>query len=122
MIELPSNIWYGDTPLIFEPPESWDVSVFRMAGDSLGEVGKEEIIRALREPVGQKALSSLAEESKEAVIVFDDMTRPTRLEEISRAVIGELKRGGVPDEKITFICANGAHGTYDRDDFRQETG
>ena len=122
MIELPSNIWYGDTPLIFEPPESWDVSVFRMAGDSLGEVGKEEIIRALREPVGQKALSSLAEETKEAVIVFDDMTRPTRLEEISRAVIGELKRGGVPDEKITFICANGAHGTYDRDDFVKKLG
>ncbi|WP_456468496.1 hypothetical protein [Archaeoglobus sp.] len=34
MIELPSNIWYGDEPLRFEPPENWDVTVFRMSGDT----------------------------------------------------------------------------------------
>ncbi len=62
MIELPNEVWYGDEPLLFEPPESWDVSVFTMAGDSAREVGKEEILRALREPAGQKSLSKLAEE------------------------------------------------------------
>ncbi|MBO8180007.1 MAG: nickel-dependent lactate racemase [Archaeoglobus sp.] len=122
MIEFPSNIWYGDEPLIFEPPESWDVSVFMMAGDSASEVGDEGVLRALREPIGQKALSKLAEERREAVIIFDDMTRPTKLERISKAVIEELRRGGVSDENITFVCANGAHGTYDRDDFAKKLG
>lgn len=93
-----------------------------MAGDSAGEVGDEEIVKALREPIGQKALSKLAEEGREAVIVFDDMTRPTKLERISKAVIEELRKGGVSDENITFVCANGAHGTYDRDDFAKKLG
>ncbi len=122
MIELPNEVWYGDEPLLFEPPESWDVSVFTMAGDSAREVGKEEILRALREPAGQKSLSKLAEERGEAVVVFDDMTRPTKLEVIAKTVIEELRKGGVSDENITFICANGAHGTYDREDFAKKLG
>ncbi len=122
MIELPSNIWYGDEPLRFEPPENWDVTVFRMSGDTAPSIGREEILKRLKDPIASKPLSKLAEESKEAVIVFDDMTRPTRLEEIARSVVGELKKAGVSDENIVFICANGAHGTYDREDFAKKLG
>ncbi|WP_290598129.1 MULTISPECIES: lactate racemase domain-containing protein [unclassified Archaeoglobus] len=122
MIELPSNVWYEDEPLRFEPPENWDVTVFRMSGDSAASISREEIIQSLREPVASKPLSKLAEEKREAVIVFDDMTRPTKLDEIARTVIEEIKKGGVSDENIVFVCANGAHGTYDREDFAKKLG
>lgn len=122
MIELPSNVWYGDEPLRFEPPENWDVTVFRMSGDSAASISREEIIQSLREPVASKPLSKLAEEKREAVIVFDDMTRPTKLDEIARTVVEEIKKGGVSDENIVFVCANGAHGTYDREDFAKKLG
>ncbi|WP_202319756.1 lactate racemase domain-containing protein [Archaeoglobus neptunius] len=120
MIQLPSNVWNGDEPEFFDPPENWDVSVFRMKGDHAPPVAEDEIIKALREPTGTRPLSKLAENGGEAAIVFDDMTRPTKLELIAKAVVEELSRAGTSD--IVFICANGAHGTYDREDFVKKLG
>jgi nickel-dependent lactate racemase len=121
-IELPSNIWYGDEPIVIETPESWEVTICRMSGDEKRALSKDEIKKAIREPLNSKPLEKLAEERGEAVIIFDDMTRPTKIDEIAPIVLEELKKGGVKDENIVFVCANGAHGTYDREDFEKKLG
>jgi len=85
-----------------------------MKGYEASSIGRQEIVKALRNPVGSKPLKKLAEGRKEVVIVFDDHTRPTRVKSIAEAVLEELKSAGIQDDHIRFIAATGAHGAMDR--------
>ncbi len=120
-VELPSNIWCGNEPLRIEVPDNWETKVLRMKGDGKGKVREEEILKAIRNPANAKPLKKLAEERKEAVIIFDDMTRPTKVGEIVRVILREIG-DAIPDDNLVFICANGAHGTYDMEDFEKKLG
>ncbi|MEM1658439.1 MAG: lactate racemase domain-containing protein [Candidatus Jordarchaeales archaeon] len=119
---LPQMPWFGDTVLELEFPDGWDVHFCSMAGDGKPPLSREQVLSALRNPVGTKPLSKLAEGREEAVIIFDDMTRPTRVYEIAPLVLEELRRGGIGEDHVRFICANGAHGTFDREDFAKKLG
>jgi nickel-dependent lactate racemase len=121
-VSLMQNPWYGDTTLELELPDDWDVTVCGMGGEKKPALKRNQISSALRNPIGTNPLSKLAEGKKEVVVVFDDMTRPTKISEIAPSVLEELKKGGVGEDHIRFICANGAHGTYNREDFSKKLG
>lgn len=114
--------WYGDTTLELEIPNEWDVNVCGMGGEGKPALNRDQILSTLRNPIETKPLSKLAEGKQEVVIVFDDMTRPTKISEIASLVIEELKKGGIGEDQIRFICANGAHGTFNREDFSKKLG
>ncbi len=116
-IKVPTNPWYGDESISLEFPESWEVRVFRMNGDNCPKIVKDDIIRALRNPVKSKPLNELAKGKESAVIIFDDLTRPTKAGEIAEAILEEIRL-----DDVTFICANGAHGTFSREDFVKKLG
>ena len=119
---IPQLAWFGDSELKLKFPEEWNVSVQVMEGHGKRSVGKEEIIYALRNPVGTKPLSRLARSKKDVVILFDDMTRPTKAYELVPPVINELRKAGIKDDNIRFVCANGSHGVFDREDFVKKLG
>jgi nickel-dependent lactate racemase len=121
-VNLPQKPWYGDTFLEIELPNDWDVTVCGMGGEKKPALRKEQIVSALRNPIGAKPLSKLVEGKEEAVIIFDDMTRPTKVHEIVPLVLEELRKGGIGEDHIRFICANGAHGTFNREDFSKKLG
>jgi nickel-dependent lactate racemase len=121
-VSLPQNPWYGDTTLEIELPDDWDVNICGMGGEGKQALNKDQILSALKNPIGTKPLNKLAEGRNEVVVVFDDMTRPTKISEIAPLILEELKKGGIGDDHIRFICANGAHGTYDREDFSKKLG
>ncbi|MEM2046492.1 MAG: lactate racemase domain-containing protein, partial [Candidatus Jordarchaeales archaeon] len=121
-VGLPQMPWFGDTTLELEFPEGWDVQVCGMMGDGKHPLSREQVLSALRNPIGTKSLSRLAEGREEAAIIFDDMTRPTKVYEVAPLVLEELRRGGIKEEHVRFICANGAHGTFDREDFAKKLG
>lgn len=122
IVTVPQLAWYGDSELALEFPDYWDVTVCRMMGDGRGSITREEILQALRNPIGTKPLAKLAEGREDVAIVFDDMTRPTKIYEVAPLIIEELRKAGVRDENIRFICANGAHGTFNRIDFSKKLG
>ncbi len=119
---VPQLAWFGDGELKLKFPEEWNVSVQVMEGHGKRAVGKEEIIYALRNPIGTKPLGRLARSKKDVVIIFDDMTRPTKAYEVVPHVINELQREGIKDDNIRFVCANGSHGAFDREDFVKKLG
>ncbi len=121
-VGLPQMPWFGDSILELEFPDEWDVQVCSMMGDGKPPLSRERVLSKLRNPIGTKPLSRLAEGRKEAVIIFDDMTRPTKVYEIAPLVLEELRRGGIKEEHVRFICANGAHGTFNREDFAKKLG
>jgi len=115
-VRIPSYIWQ-DREIELDFPEDWEVNVFRMKGDDCRAMSKEEMLRAIREPIGAKPLKKLAEGKDSAVIVFDDLTRPTKVGQIAELILDEIKL-----KEVVFVCANGAHGTFDREDFVAKLG
>jgi nickel-dependent lactate racemase len=120
--KVPAFVWYGQQDIELEFPEDWPISFLPMKGYYARPVDPEEIQNALRRPIGTKPLAKLAEGKKEAVIVIDDMSRPTRAYEIIPHVLDEFKRGGIADDHIHFIMGGGMHGAWYRDDFVKKIG
>jgi nickel-dependent lactate racemase len=96
--------------------------MYPMDGDSLPPLDDKGIKTALSNPIGSKTVSELAKTSKEAVIVVDDMTRPTRAHRIIPFLLKELNENGISDDHIRFIVALGMHSAADRVDFVKKLG
>ncbi|MCG6910820.1 MAG: lactate racemase domain-containing protein [Deltaproteobacteria bacterium] len=121
-ISLPELCWYGNTTLEIDMPEDWDVQYCPMRGADRSPLSVEQMAQAIRNPIGSPRLSEMAMGKKTAVIVFDDMTRPTRTYELVPTVIEELRAGGIRDEDITFVCGLGTHGALTQHEFRKKLG
>ena len=70
---------------------------------------KAEVERALKDPIGAKRLSEIAQPEHKVAIVVDDFTRSTPSDVMLLPVLAELKAAGVKDEKVTVIFGCGTH-------------
>ncbi|MEM4311186.1 MAG: lactate racemase domain-containing protein [Nitrososphaerales archaeon] len=122
VFHLPQLHWYRNYDLKIDFPESWDVNFYPMKGyyDSIIDV--KEIKRALREPINSKSLRNLAEGKRDIAIVVDDMTRPTKVHQIIKYVLDELKEAKIPSDNIRFIVGLGTHGACYRFDMAKKLG
>jgi nickel-dependent lactate racemase len=68
-----------------------------------------EVERALKEPIGTKRLSEIANAESQVVIVVDDMTRHAPTPVMLPPVLAELNAAGVKDENVTVIFGSGTH-------------
>jgi nickel-dependent lactate racemase len=121
-VEIPHHCWYDDKPLELTFPDEWKVHLCKVASEDAKPMTPEEIKAALHNPVGQKPLAKLAEGKEEVVIIFDDMTRPTKTFQYTPYILETLHKAGIPEDNIRFIIAPGTHGTYGRRDFVKKLG
>jgi nickel-dependent lactate racemase len=68
-----------------------------------------EVERALKEPIGSKKLSEIAQPENKVAIVVDDFTRSAPSHIMLPPVLAELNAAGVKDENITVIFGSGTH-------------
>lgn len=122
IVRVPQRAWYGDTKLELRFPRRWDVDVRKMIGHSVKPISDTGIKQALAKPIGTKTIAELASGKKEAVIIFDDIYRPTPIYRIAPFVLDELAKGGIKEDHIRFVGANGAHRLMDRADFLKKLG
>jgi nickel-dependent lactate racemase len=120
--ELPANSLYGDRPIPIRFPDYWDVHISKFAGYDTTGLSRDRIADRIHDPVGAQPISEGAKGAKSAVIIIDDITRPTPCEPIARAVVNELLSAGVPKENIWFIVALGTHGCMYREQFVRKLG
>lgn len=121
-ISLPQLLWYGNSTLEIDLPDNWDVELCPMKGMDQQPITVEQMEAAIQQPIGSPSIRDLARGKKSAVIIFDDMTRPTRTFEIAPVVVRELLAGGITEENITFVCALGTHGALTMNEFRKKLG
>jgi nickel-dependent lactate racemase len=121
-VSLPQKAWYGDTQIELTFPASWDLNYLSMPVENRPKLSREGILKAFSKPIGTKPISELARGKKEVIILFDDMTRPTRVNELVPFVLDELHRGGIEDKGIRFLCSPGTHGALKLDDFEKKLG
>ncbi len=121
-VHLPQLAWYGNGEMEINFPPSWEVDVCNMKGYRRRALSRQGFRKAFSNPIGTKPIRELARGKKEVAILFDDMTRPTRVAEIVPYILEELRAAGVADEGIRFIAAVGAHGALNRLDFVKKLG
>ncbi|MEG1633059.1 MAG: lactate racemase domain-containing protein [Oscillospiraceae bacterium] len=120
--DLPSNSLYGDEPINVFLPDNWDVHVSQIRGFDTPALTAEQLHARINSPIGAKTIAEGAAGAKSAVIIFDDITRPTPTGLIAKHVIAELNNAGVENKNIWFVAAIGAHGVMNRSEFVHKLG
>ncbi len=121
-VSLPELLWYGNGTLELALPDEWDVEICRMRGARRPGLDESAIAAAIRNPIGSPPIRELAAGRRKAVIIFDDMTRPTPVDKIAPIVVEDLIAGGIQEENISFVCALGTHGALSRVELRKKVG
>lgn len=87
-------------------------------------VEDEEIVlqRALADPIGTPRLREIARGRGSALIVCDDVSRPTPAYKVIPAVLQELRAAGIADERIEFMMALGTHRPMTEEEMRAKVG
>jgi nickel-dependent lactate racemase len=122
IVKLPQYSWYDSREVEFSLPDSWQVTVYNIAGYDRPAMKVDEIRAAVRTPIGMRPLRELAKDRKEVVIIFDDLTRSTRVYEIVPFVLEELAEAGIPDDRIRFIAGVANHQALDRISLAKKLG
>ena len=118
--KIPWAAWYGDKDFNLEFPDSWDVKLFNMKDANI--ISQKEIETAINNPLGTPTLKEIAKGKGNAVIVVEDISRPTSMENIIKIILNQLNAVGIEDEKITILYALGAHRPLDRRDSIKKLG
>jgi len=101
---------YEGEKIYFSLPRGWNVISDRDRPPISGVTDPlEEIRRALDHPVGSPKIEELARTGMEVVLLFDDLQRPTPVHLAIPEIMDRLNQAGVPDERISGICAVGTH-------------
>jgi len=122
IVKVPQFPWYGDTELKLDFPDSWDIITCHFTGQDAPKLSDKQIRDAFLNPIGTPRIAELARNKKEVVIIFDDLTRPTKVSELVPYVLQELRESGIKDKQIRFIAALGTHGAMKLMDFQKKLG
>jgi nickel-dependent lactate racemase len=121
-VSIPSRLWYENKEWDLTFPDRWQVDNLTSPGLDKPGLSAAEIGEKIAHPVSGPTLAELAKGKKQAVIVFDDMTRPTPVKHCAVHVLDALHRAGLKKEQIRFIWGLGSHGTYDMINARKKLG
>jgi nickel-dependent lactate racemase len=121
-VTVPSRIWYEQGERHLDFPESWEIVLCNMRGHQSPGLSSADIKSAITNPLDAPPLRELAQGKNEVAIIFDDISRPTRVAEIVPHVLDELHAAGISDKVIRFICATGCHGAHTYQDFQKKLG
>jgi nickel-dependent lactate racemase len=121
-VSVPSRLWYENNERELAFPGQWDVSNLSSPGFDKPEMSPEMIRAGVEQPIEGLPLEELARGKKQAVIVFDDMTRPTPVRDVAPYVLDALHRAGMKKDQIRFLWALGSHGAYDMINARKKLG
>ena len=122
IIALPQLAWHGLKKLKVIFPAGWRVEVCGFTGRAQPKMKPAEMKQSIAKPIGMAPLKEYARGKKEVVIIFDDMSRVTRVSEIIPHVLAELAAAGIEAKHIRFIAATGCHAAMDRADFAKKLG
>lgn len=121
-ISIPSRLWYENKEWDMTFPERWQVDNLTSPGLDKPGLSSGEIAAKISQPITGPTLEEMAKGKKQAVIVFDDMTRPTPVYAVVPHVLDALHKAGMKKDQIRFIWGLGSHGAYDMINARKKLG
>ncbi len=121
-ISIPSRLWYENREWELTFPDSWEIHNLNPPGFEKPALSPGQIKERIERPIEGPSLEELARGKKQAVIVFDDMTRPTPVKDITPHILRCLERAGMKKDQIRFLWALGTHSAYDMINARKKLG
>lgn len=119
-VELLSAAWYGDKSITINFPSHWDITV--VGGENVPPITDDQIREKINNPIGSPRLSDLASKRNRAVIIIDDITRPTPTATLIPFILEELKRAGINEDSIIIVVGSGTHKSASREDILKKVG
>jgi lactate racemase len=98
---------YGRHGTTVEVPD--DAEIIAPQDEPVLDDEAASITAALRRPLLGGSLGDLTDGSERVAVVFPDLTRPMPNRTVLPPLLAELARCGVPDDRITLLCATGTH-------------
>ena len=121
-MHIPIKAWYGDEQMALHFPQNWEIQVCNMVGHNTPALSDDQLREALQNPLGTEPLRQIAQGRKQAVILFDDLTRPAPTWKILPFVLEELQAAGFADDQIRFVGAFANHAAMCQEDFVKKLG
>lgn len=87
-----------------------------------GLTGADEVIRALKEPIGTGRLSTIVKPGEKIVIITSDITRPMPSRIALPPLMKELAQAGVGNDDVTVVFALGNHRKHTEDEKKYLVG
>ena len=81
-----------------------------------------EVRRALDNPLGSPKLEEMARPGMDVALLFDDLQRPTPAHLALPELMNRLNQAGIPDARMTALCALGTHPVLDYDQLTKKAG
>jgi nickel-dependent lactate racemase len=75
-VEVPWGAWYEDSTMALSFPDDWIVEEAKMV--DAPDISDEDIRRAFENPIESPTITEMAKGRKSAVILVDDLSRPTQ--------------------------------------------
>lgn len=109
-IRMADYVNYGNSRLDFSFPKGWNFisNKDKPAIPAVADPAKE-IRRALDHPIGSAKIEEIARPGMDVVLLFDDLQRPTPAHLALPEILNRLNRVGIPDHRISGLCAMGTH-------------
>jgi len=100
---------YGRTAQLVVLPPTATITVLEPAEEPATSPPEELIATALAEPIGSLPLVDCIRGAGRMVVVISDRTRPCPSAQMLPPLLDTLNAAGVPDDRITVLCALGCH-------------
>ena len=104
----------------FDLPADWEVH--RASINNRPPLTADQIRTALRETIGTPALRELARGRRTAVLIVDDLTRPTPTADFIPYVLEEIHAGGIPPEGTVILGGFATHRPMTRPEYVRKVG
>ena len=82
----------------------------------------KEIEEAIKNPIGSKTISQIAQGKHTAVVICTDITRPTPDKLLIPPILDELNKGEISDKNIKVIIARGQHRKMTEEEVKEKVG
>ncbi len=101
---------YDGGQIFFSIPSQWHVisNQDKPCPQPAGNI-EDEINRALNSTIDSPPIEGLAKPGMDVVLLFDDYQRHTPVHLAIPRIMNRLNKAGVPDSRISAICATGTH-------------
>ncbi len=119
-VNVNTGAWYGDKEIALTFPDNWDVSV--RESKAVEALDEAEIAAAFAEPIGTERIKQIARGKRSAVIIVDDLSRPTPAYLVIPNIIEELREAGISEGSIRFVIGGGSHRPLTKEEIAKKVG
>ena len=119
---MKAELGYAKTKMATEIQDDNIIGILKPNDVPVRLTGTDEVIRALRSPIGSPRLCETVNKGEKVVIITSDITRPMPSKTVLPPLLDELALAGVPDEDITVVFALGSHQPHTEEEMRYLVG